>query len=80
MADERKCYAGDLSLDALGKTVLTPATHGEEAHSGRVLEVVHLLTSDKPVRGHTQIVFALNRLGERRMVELDSNLIVEVKP
>jgi hypothetical protein len=79
MADERKCYAGDLSSDALGKTVVTPATHGEEARTGTVVEVVHLLTVEKPKRARTQIVFWFDRLGERRMVELDSNVIVEIR-
>lgn len=81
MADERKCYAGDLGSDVLRKTVFTPATDGERARSGVVGEVVHLIGL-APQRARTQIIFlpAPGDLGRARLVELDSNVIVEVKP
>ena len=37
MADERKCYAGDLGSDALGKQVHL----GDEVTVGPVVEVTH---------------------------------------
>lgn len=39
MADERKCYAGDLGTDALGKHVHL----GDEVTVGPVLEITHRL-------------------------------------
>lgn len=79
MADERKCYAGDLGSDALGKTVMVPATHGERARSGVVREVVHFL-GVSPRRARTQVVLepARGELSGAPMVELDSNVVVEV--
>lgn len=37
MADERKCYAGDLGSDALGKHV----DLGDEVRVGPVIEITH---------------------------------------
>lgn len=79
MADERKCYAGDLGSDALGKTVVVPKHGLEDERRGLVLSVAHEdgLTG-KPI---TSVVLRpSDSIGVRQLVTVDSMVIVEVQP
>lgn len=68
MADERKCYAGDLGTDALGKRVLL----GDEVVVGPVVEITHNLN----VRG----VKTTRVMSETEAHRVYDTALVEVRP
>lgn len=78
MADERKCYAGDLGSDALGKTVAVPASGLDVAHEGTLTMVSHFVgVTGKPV---AELRFAPSELlGSSRVVTVDDAVTVEVR-
>lgn len=78
MADERKCYAGDLGSDALGKTVAVPQSGLDEAHAGTLALVSHFVgVAGKPV---TELRFApAELLGSSRVLTVDDAVTVEVR-
>jgi len=79
MADERRCYAGDLGSDALGKTVVVPKHGLDDERQGMVLSVSHDLgLKGKPI---TSVVMRpSSSIGVRQLVTVDSLVVVEVKP
>ena len=79
MADERKCYAGDLGSDALGKTVSVPKSGLDEAHVGTLTMVSHFVgAAGKPV---AEMRFAPSEvLGSSRVLTVDDAVTVEVRP
>jgi hypothetical protein len=78
VADERKCYAGDLGSDVLGKTVAVPATGLDDAHTGTLSLVSHFVgVAGKPV---TELRFApAEVLGSSKVLTVDDAVTVEVR-
>ncbi|MBF4603725.1 hypothetical protein [Curtobacterium sp. VKM Ac-2884] len=78
MADERKCYAGDLGSDALGKTVAVPVTGLDGAHTGTLSLVSHFMgVAGKPV---TELRFSPSEvLGSSKVLTVDDAVTVEVR-
>jgi hypothetical protein len=79
VADERKCYAGDLGSDAIGKTVVVPRHGLDDERRGTVLSVSHDQgLTGKPI---TSVVMRPGQsIGVRQLVTVDSLVVVEVKP
>jgi hypothetical protein len=79
VADERRCYAGDLGSDALGKTVVVPKHGLDDERQGEVLSVSHDAgLTGKPI---TSVVMRpTGSIGVRQLVTVDSMVTVEVQP
>lgn len=72
MADKRECFAGDLTSDAIGKTIVVPANGLNAATEGVLVEVTHFVgMTSRPV---TQVVF-----DDERVLSIDHTVTVEVR-
>lgn len=79
MADQRKCYAGDLSSDSLGKTVVyTLNTPTKDERSILVHEVKHYF---QPIGAGSKRVTVIGGTRDSGAVvqRLDSDHVVEVR-
>lgn len=78
MADERRCYAGDLGSDALGKTVIVPAHGLDGERRGVVVAVSHGTgLTGKPIT--TVQVRPLGSIGVQQAWTVDATVVVEVR-
>lgn len=78
MADERKCYAGDLGSDALGKTVIVP----EHGHEGERRGVVVSVSHGSGLTGKaitTVLMTPAGSMGVQQAVTVDATVVVEVR-